>query len=800
MLQNYFKLVFRNLYQKFNYSFIHIAGLSIGIAASLLIIQHVNYEYSYDQFHQHKIQIYRVQYNSYANGEKQFSSATAYPLVGPAMKEEFPEVENYCRLFLRYGGGIMRYQDKSIQEDQVFQADPSFLEMFSYPLLKGDPATALSQPNTAVISDEAALKYFGNEDPIGKQIQFLNQEEYEITGVIQSPENSHLKFNFLLSYPTLVQQWGEQFDNSWGWYDFYTYIILNQNASPAELEKKLPDFIEKFGGQGASDRTAFVLQPLKDIHLNSNLIQEASVNGDIRTVNFLLIIAVFILAIAWINYVNLSTARGMERAKEVGIRKAIGALKGQLTRQFMFEAFLMNTLALIIALILLIIALPWLQSILGRLHFALLWSDFKVWVALILFLILGISVSGFYPALVLTNFKPISTLKGNFKNNVGSVWLRKILVVLQFSASIILIFGSIIVFRQISFMQNQDLGINIDRVLTIRGPGIVASDTIYRQSLNTFKKEVMRLAEVENFAVSTEVPGNLIYWTNGARKLQDDRESNFILYKVGIDEDYLNTYKHQILAGRGFSQEYGQEQNQVVINEMALRTFGFSQPSEALGQKIFSGGDTLSVIGVVANYNHQSLKNNYRSTAFLYVPSAQSYFNIRLNGNNLASAIEQIQQLYRSMFPQNPFNYEFADVYFNSQYASEQKFSRIFLFFTCLAIFIACLGLFGLSSFSISQRIKEIGIRKVLGASVIRIMSLISLDFIILIAVANIVGLPLAYFLMDRWLSNFAFRIGITWELFAVAAISTILIGLSTISVQTLKAAWSNPVNALRYE
>ncbi|ELR70643.1 hypothetical protein C900_03624 [Fulvivirga imtechensis AK7] len=799
MIVNYLKIAFRNFTRDRGYTFLNILGLAIGMTSSLLILQYINHEFSYDKFHEQSEQIYRVRYDFYKGGEQVFKCATAFPRVGPAMKEEFPEVNDHARLFLRYGGGIVRYDDVSIHEDNVFQADQSFFDIFSYPLIAGDRNTLLKEPNTAVISTAAARKYFGEDDPVGKRIKFGNNEDYEIRGVIESPENSHLKISLLLSYPTLVQQIGEEFNNAWGWYDFYTYLLLEPGADIAGLQAKFPAFIEKHGGEGASERTKFILQPLEDIHLYSDLIQEARVNGNGRSVYFLILIAFFILVIAWVNYINLSTARAMQRAREVAIRKTVGAVKFQLIKQFMSESFLMNLFAALVAIGLLYLAVPLFNNLAGK-NLTVDINDVTPWFYLAGMFISGALLAGIYPAFVLSAYKPALVLKGSLKGSRKGLMLRKNLVVIQFIASVGLITGTLIVYQQLRFMQDQDLGINVDQTLVINGPGIVANDSLYENDLTTLKKELLRHSHISSVAASTEIPGNLIYWTNGARRLDEAPEKSTIMYKVGIDYDYLAGYGHQIIAGRGYAPEFTADDRSVILNERAVEVLGFNNANAVVGERVRIGGDTLAVVGVVANYHQEGLQKNYDQIAFLLRPGARNYYSMKVSMADLGQTVAYIKEHYKQIFPENPFDYFFLDTFFNSQYKSEQQFGKVFGFFASLAIFVASLGLFGLASFTASQRTKEIGIRKALGSTVPNIFLLLSRDFIKLVLIASFIAVPLIWLVMDQWLNSFAFRVSLGPGIFAVAILVSLLVALITVSYQSVSAAMANPAKVLKYE
>lgn len=799
MIRNYLLTTLRAIARRKAFTFLNVCGLAIGLASSLLILQYVKDELSYDDFHSKASRLYRVQYNFYRDGELVFKSATAFPKVSPMMKADFPEVEDATRLYLRYGGAVVRYNDISIQENNLFQAEQNLFSMFSYPIVEG--VAMLDKPNTAMVERTVARKYFGEDSPVGKRIRVGNREEYEITGVFESPENSHLKFNFLLSYPTLITLWGNDFDTAWGWYDFYSYILVKPGIDVTSLEAKLPAFIDKYGRENASQSTRFVLQPVTDIHLYSDLIQEARINGNGRSVYFLGIIAFFILIIAWVNYINLSTARAVERAKEVGIRKSIGAHRTQLIGQFLSEAFLVNLTASLLGLLLVYAAIPAFNALAGKQLSLSIFYDPNLWLALGALYVVGSLLSGVYPALVLSAYNPSRVLKGAVQRSREGWGLRKSLVVFQFAVSIFLIAGTLVVYRQLQYMQNQNLGIDIDRMLVVHAPGVVANDSLYGPSLELFRNEMKQHSAITDFTAASEIPGNLIYWTNGARKVSEDANApQTIMYRMGIDYDFFKTFGNKLIAGRAYAPEFTGDSASVVINRKSVEVLSLGTPEQAIGSRIQIGRDTLTVVGVVENYHQEGLKQDFRQTAFHLVTQARDYFCLKVNNGDLGQTMAYVKEKYSAAFPGNPFDYFFLDTFFNAQYQREQQFGQVFGFFSVLAILVASLGLFGLASYTAAQRTKEIGIRKVLGSSVGGIFLLLSRDFLKLVLVANVVAVPVVWYLMDRWLSSFAFHISMGVWIFAVSALVTLLVALITVSYQSLQAAVTNPVKSLRYE
>lgn len=807
MLRNYFTVAFRHLAQKKVFTLISVLGLAIGIAASLLIIHYVRYELSYDDFHQEADRIYRVQYNYYQNGKLTFECAAAVPAVGPAMKDNFPEIVEFARFFPI--SGIITYINErgepvSFREKKLQIASPSALTMFSFPLVAGNPETALEGVNKVVISESAAKRYFGEEDPLGKTLHWQDGDELIVTGVMEDvPDNSHIQFDFLISYQTLNNNTENASETSWGWYDFNTYVLLDERTNPEEFQRKWDAWLANERQEVWDQynyRSEFLLQPLTDIHLYSNLLQESEPeeqgNGD--AVYFLLTIAFFILIIAWINYINLSTARATERANEVGVRKAVGAQRQQLIRQFLLEAVLVNLIAITVAVLLVVVGSPYLELLTGRSIATTPWVSTWFWETLGGLLLISILLSGLYPAFLLSSFKPMTVLKGKMYASHRGVALRKGLVIFQFGASVALIAGTLIVFQQIDYMLKQDLGVDIDQTLVLRGPGI--TDSLYSDNLNTFKEELLRESEIEAVAVGTNVPGDEIFWTNGIRRLSGGPENFTTLYNVGIGYDYVPTFELAIVAGRNFSREFGTDRQGALINEATAKVLEFNDPEEAINQLVQLGGDTLKILGVLANYHQMSLKNQPAPMAFRLLPDASGFFAIKLQSNRISETIGTVQATWQEMFPGNPIEYFFLDDFFNRQYRQDQRFGQIFSIFSVLAIFIACLGLFGLASFSTVQRTKEIGVRKVLGASVPRIISLLSIDFLKPVLLAGILAIPIAYFLMRYWLQSYPFRIDMAWWLFLIPLVLVLSIAFLTVSYQTLRAATQNPVQSLRYE
>lgn len=806
MIRNYIKIAFRNFSKQKSYTLLNVVGLAIGMAASLLIFQYVKYERSFDSFHTRARDIYRMQYNGYRSGKLNFESAVAVPAAARALKDNFPEVEEFTR-FLPVGG-VIAYENSagqsiSFYEQKMQFADPAVFKVFDFVLTKGNPATALEGVDKAVISERAARKYFGNEDPIGKQIKHNTRGHYEITGVFRDvPENSHIQFDFLLSYATLNRQTENSSETAWGWYDFYTFFLLRPNTDVTQLQAKWDEFLiktRKAEWDRTDEKEEFILRPLSDIHLYSHLLYEAqpAQQRDGDSVYALSIIAIFILVIAWVNYINLATARSFNRANEVGVRKVMGAFRSQLIGQFLTESFILNLVAALLAI--LTVRLLWspFSSLSGwkiPLEFMLA-PDF--WKLLGILLITGAIVSGFYPAIILSSFKPVSVLKGKVMRTSGGNVLRKSLVIFQFVASVFLISGSIIVYQQIQYMKVQDLGFTIDETLVLKGPGI--RDSLYNKKIEGFKNEVLQIPGLKSLTATTNIPGDEIFWTTSIRRLSGSHRSGLTESHVGIDYDYVPSFGIKVIAGRSFDKDFPGDENRVVINRAMAEAFEFKDPASALGEKVNDGGDTLEIIGVLENYHQMSLKNKVAPIVFRLTKST-SFYALKVESDNYKEVIASLETPWKTFFPGNPIDYFFLDQFFNKQYEKDDRFGQVFTLFTTLAIFIASLGLFGLASFMAMQRTKEIGIRKVMGSTVSGIVLLLSRSFMQPVVLANLVAWPLAWWVMNQWLQSFPYRITISPFIFLLAGGTVTLIAFVSVSSQTFRAALTKPAETLKYE
>jgi len=812
MLTNYLKLAFRNLTKRKGYSLLNIAGLAIGIACCVLIFQYVAYERSYDSFPEKADQIVRLRLDSYQQGKLAWKSATSYPAFGPTMKKDFPEVEDYCRLI--DADLLLSNEERNVKfnEEKGYYADPSFLSMFNLQLIKGNPKTALDAPGKILLSEKTAKKYFGNDDPMGKRLVYRDPEyttSFEVAGIFKEfPSNSHLIINHLVSYSSLGSRLRQQGDTTnatetnFGWYDFYTYLQMKQGTDLKRFESKLPAYCDKYINNGDwqkknNVRDELHVIPLRDIYLYSNFNQEAEVNGNGQSVAFLFLIAFLIIGIAWINYINLATARSLERAREVGIRKVAGAIRKNLIIQFMVESFMLNLVALVVAGIIVFLLTPWFNHLTGTTGVAGFISS-KYWMLFLIMFVGGSVLSGLYPAFVLSGFKPVSVLKGLFKNTASGYLLRKGLIIMQFATSVVLIAGTIIVFQQVNYMRNQSLGVNINQTLVVDGAQSLP-DSLYQNVFQPFKTALLQLPGVQTASSSTSVMGKEIYWTNGSKKLTAEAK-NVTLYNIGVDYDFLPSFDLQLKAGRNFSKDFPTDEKGVLLNESAAKLLGFEDFNKAINEKFFSAGDTVTLVGIVNNYHHQGLQKAIDPMIFRLRPNARQAYSLKIKTSNVPATIAAVQKTWNKFFPADPFNYYFLDDLFDQQYKADQSFGKIFGLFAFLAIIIACFGLLGLSAYNVLQRTKEIGIRKVLGASVQNVLYILSKDFITLVLIAFVIAVPVTWFIMHNWLQDFAYRISIQIWVFAIAGVLAILIALLTIGIQALKAAVANPVKSLRTE
>ena len=807
MLKSYFLLAFRNLTKRKVVSFINIFGLGMGIAACLVIVKYIGFEGSYDSFHVNSERLYRVTRSTLLhNGEKKQPIVVTTYGLGPALAANLPEVKRSIRVHPMYGGGVVSYQSsdtevRAFHEKKMILADSTFLRAFTFRIIMGQVETALDQPNSIVITKSMAEKYFGQEDPMGKTLKLTGgwgDGDYLVSAVIENlPGNSHFDFDFLLPTHNLFLRDQYKKDDGWGWNNFITYVELNPGASREAVMKKLPDFAQRnidVHHKEEGYQTVLDLQPVTNIHLQPGYRHDGDTISK-STLYFFALIAVFILFIAWINYINLSTARALERAHEVGIKKTIGAHRSQLVGQFFLESALVNLLGIVLAVGLAIILLPLLGDIVGK-QLAFDFADKRLWLMLAGLFLLGLIASGIYPSLVLSSFRITEVIKKNRASGKGFS-LRKGLVVFQFSSSLILIAGTFAILRQIDYMRSEDKGLQMDQMLIVTGPRNIP----WRQAIPKFqilKNEVGKISGVDAVATSAAIPGGGHNWGADVRKSGTQATDFKGGSVVWVDTDFIPTYKIQFLSGHNFNPNVKSDMKSVIINEAALTAYGLGTAQDALNERLILGSDTVAILGVLKNYNWSSLKSE--NTPYLMSPDTTSVgsMSIHLTGHSFNATIEAIGKVFSEVLPQELYEYYFLDDFFNEQYKSEQQFAKIFSMFAALAIVISCLGLWGLASFTTMQKMKEIGVRKVLGASSISIVSLLSSQFLKLVLIASAIAMPVAWYGIARWLDGFAFHIGMRWDLFVIPILILALIAMTTVSLQVLKGASTNPAEVLK--
>ena len=823
MWRNYFKISIRNLSKSKAFSAIHILGLAIGAAACLLIFQYIHFERSYDRFHEKAENIYRVPIR-YSEGFGNFPKTAAnHPGLGPAMKADFPEVETFTRMLhpsnvganmdLSYNNDVG--QKISYLEEKTYLADSAFFHIFSFPFIAGDRMQAMNNPGSIVLSASMAKKYFGSSDPIGKILQINSQRDLKVTGVFKDlPENSHLDFNALISFNTFFNNISQS--NSWIWPEFYTYVLLKPGTNPEAVEAKFPALTEKYMSEIHKEhnfQTYFSLQPLLDIHLKTDCANEPTVPGSERMIYFLTILGVFIMIIAWVNYINLSTSRSIERAKEVGVRKVVGATRGQMMQQFLIEATLLNGVGILLGILLARIFLSSFTNVVGKdignslLNLGLLANPI-FWMILIGSILLGGLLAGIYPAMVLSSFRPVQVLKGRFSKSKQGVSFRKVLVGFQFVLSILLIAATVLVTQQLSFMGKKELGYTKDQILIIKAP--IARDSISNVKMNLLTSELKQYPMVNSLAKSSEIPGKLIAGRSESRKAGFNRDLNKPNFLYSIDDQFLPAFDVPLIAGRNFvqtdsSQIFNTDNNKILINEKLAESYGFKHPEEAIGENIeFKFGPVdhkAKIIGVVKNYHQRSLKEDYDPILYYY-PSFGNwhYFSLNISTTDWTNTIATLEGKYKELFTDSSFEYFFLDEFFERQYRSEQQFSKVCKLIAGFAIFVACLGFFGLSALILIRRTKEIGIRKILGATPSGILVLVTRDFIFMLVLANLIALPLIIYFGQQWLNNFAFNTGLGWPVFVLPILFLLLIVFIIMGIQIFRTAVLNPIGSLRSE
>jgi putative ABC transport system permease protein len=813
MLENYIKIALRNIRHQKIYTYINVSGLAIGIACAILILLYVADEMNFDMFHTKADQIYRVVEvrTSPDRGDQKFGY-TAAP-VGNSLVQNFPEIMSQVRL-LQLWRVTVKYEDRRFYEGNYLLADSGFFDMFDFQLLRGNPQTALHEPGSVVLTETSAQKYFGDEDPMGKILQVEAFGAKKVTGILKDiPENSHLDFSMLFPFSTIRGfPWGEQFLGDWhpDFRLFITYLQIRDDTNIVELESKFPRMLKQHQNKEKDEIKALTLQALRDVHFNSgHITEERNKNkGDVNQIYTLLMTGLFILVIACINYMNLSTSRFLSRAKEIGLRKVAGAQRTQLIGQFLSESVILAAISTILAVFIIIIVLPFFNSLAEKeLQFNLTDNIIIPSILILITLLVGL-IAGIYPAFFLSGFRPAAMFDDRLKFNSARSGPRRALVIFQFGLSILLIIATVVGYRQLDYIQTKRLGYRTEQMITVD----INSRTT-RQQFKTIKQEFSALRGVQSVSVSSRVPGDWKIFNEIQIRAEGktDQDIQTMVY-MGIDQDFFSTYEIYLMNGRNFSEEFQSDSSAFIINQAAVLALGLDDP---LGKRLdvptigLEGGGTRSaqfsgrIIGVVSDFHFKSLHQTIQPLVFGYVSNPIDhidYYTIRVAGDNITEIIPALKTVNEKFDPEHPFEYNFLDERLKDFYLADIRVSQIFTIAASLAIIIACLGLFGLASFSAQKRSKEIAIRKVSGATIQNIVLLLCKDFSKWVLIANIIAWPAAWWLMNQWLQEFAYRVSLSWWIFIVAAAAALVIALVSVSLQAFRAAVLNPVEALKYE
>ncbi len=800
MVFNYIKQSFRHLKKNKFYFLVNLTGLTVGIASFILITMWIRTELSFDKFHENAGNVYRVDYRLYEEGILEQHSASGSGAVAREMKNAFPEVKEYTRFSKTTA--TVRYGDNVFKEKDILYAESSFFDIFSFQLLKGEPDTSILAINNAVLTEKTARKYFGTEDPVGKMIKIDGQADFMVSGVLKDlPENSHLDFDILLSYQNLVRM-SRFWDNSWVSESVYSYVMLNPGTDPAALESKLPALVESFIGKFMKEAfflLEFKLAKLTDIHLHSSANNEIKVNGSYRSIVTLGLVALLVLLIGFINYINLATSRSLERAHEVGVRKVAGANRVDLVKQFLAESALLNLISLVISFAAVIVLLPFFRQLMGSPLEADLISSVLLFTILI---VAGTLLTGLFPAIYISHFSPGIVLKG--KKASQADWIgrfKNFLVLFQFTASVILIICTIVIFSQINFMRNHDTGFKKEGMLILEGPRILNIKTYeeYMQGLESFKNEIGSVSAVRSISLSSTIPGRVVGNSRVFGVPVDGRNTEKRIDIYYADNKFFDAYELKILAGEQFASSSQEDMNKIILNESALAYYGFKDPQNSVGKILRGGKQEVVIKAVIKDFNQLSLKELPRPLAFFNQP-ANMFYSIRTDMADVNGLLKGVEQVWTSHYPGNPFIYYFLSDFYDEQYSADKRFFMLFLISSVLAIIIACLGLYGLSAYAIARRTKEIGIRKTNGATTGEVIMLLNMDFLRWVLLSVILAVPVGLWVMSAWLENYAYHISPAWWIFLLSGMFTLLTAFLTVTWQSRKAAKENPVEALRYE
>ena len=803
MIKNLLINSLRYLKSKPLYSGINIAALSMGIICSLAIFQYVIFEYSFDKFHANASDIYRVRLDNITPEGVRISEATCYPFTSKTMMDEFPEVINATTLVQKgMSKGTFSTTDQSNNEvrhyeEDVFFTDSEFFQIFSFEFILRASNGLLNEPHTAVITESAALKYFGRTEVLGQLIQRNGTELYKITGIVKDPPvTSHINFTILLSFETFKQIRPDvEQANKWSWWGFYNYAQLAPDTDIEALEAKFPDFITKYIGKDELSSIDFKLQPMLDIHLKSHLIGEIESNSDASIVNTLSFVALIILLLAWINYVNFSSSQASSRQKDVAIKKALGSSSKLITIQLLLEALILNIIAFLVAYLFLFLFSQQIYQLVN-VNFPLFNPTF--YLLALIFIIIGTVVSGVIPFVSLLNMKPAQLLKGKSKNTTIGSGLRKGLVIFQFVITSVMIAGISVIYLQIDFMKNQNLNVNTKNILVVQSPNL--RNEIYHEVIQSFKNEVIKNTDFEKISVASAIPGTRGWSAGRIRRLGQDENEEVQLENIHIDEDFIELFGLNLLAGTNFGATYENNANKVILTETAIKTLGYDDPANTVGQKIIVYGEETEIIGVINDYHHLSLKENLSPIMLRVVRGGRDHFSFKSNQAITGEKIEKIKELWDKVFPGNTFNYSYLDLDYNKQYSDDITLQNAMSIFSNIALIISCLGIFGLASYNLAVRSKELSIRKVLGAKSIELYNLLLKEYLLLVVIASGLAVPISYYIQNAWLDNYSYKVSVSPLLLALPCVISILLVFITISYHSIKSALINPIHNLRSE
>jgi putative ABC transport system permease protein len=797
MLRNYITIALRNLIRQKGFAIINILGLTIGLTVSALIILYIVHELGYDRFHENARRIYRVAIHGEISGQE-LNVAVSSPPFGPALVNDYPEVVEYTRINPPQNS-LFSFGDESYYEDDILFADSSFFKLFTIPLLHGDPETALTVPRSIVLTESVARKYFGDEYPVGKVLRYNDQADLTVTAVCTDyPDNSHFTFQALISFSTLVEFRGKWWMDTWGNFSMYNYIMLEEQADLGSLMAKMPGFFDKYMSEEIMEADisfGIELQPVTSIHLHSNLMAEIGSNTDISYIYILMAITLFILVLASINFMNLSTAKSANRAREVGIRKVAGSSRQNLIGQFIGESVIISLISLFITFFLIELILPAFNNITGKNLDMQYILDWQLTLGFILLAIVVGIFAGSYPAFYLSAFNPIRVLQGRLKAGSSNSLLRNALVFIQFTVSITLIIGTVIIYRQLTYMKEKDLGFEPSQVIVIdlRNEETKSKGPIIKEKFQTFPN-------VLSASLSTGLPAGQLSGTGYFPEGYGDKDP-WLIYGFSVDPDFIEkTMKMRIINGRNFSAEFTTDSTAVLINEVLLKKLGWDDP---IGKIINSDNDPPTpyrIIGVMRDFHMLSLHEQINPVMLRFMSGQPNYLTIKLLSDSSPATLLALENAWEEINPDIPFDYIFLNERIATFYASEKKMGNIFVYFTAFALFIAALGLYGLATFISEQRTKEIGIRKAMGSSIARISYILSRDFARPVLLANLFAWPASWFAMNKWLQNFSYQTDLALWVFPAAALITMLLALITVNIRTIRAASANPVNSLRYE